>query len=178
MVLAGERLTLGASIGVALADGQCSPADLLRNADIAMYTAKRHNKGGYALYEAEMHARASKRLLLRSQLEVALEHDQFKLFFQPPVDGCPAGEPAPAPRAAPGGIEHQDRVSALTLLLATWGIFEVARLTDRRLHADHDSQRSEHQTHLTSQRGRDRGCRGDRRRRALRRRRIRQARRR
>jgi diguanylate cyclase (GGDEF)-like protein len=86
MLLAGERMTLAASIGVALADGHCSPADLLRNADLAMYTAKRDNKGGYALYEAEMHARASKRLQLRSQLEVALEQNQFELHFQPMVD--------------------------------------------------------------------------------------------
>jgi diguanylate cyclase (GGDEF)-like protein len=86
MLLAGERMTLAASIGVALADGHCVPADLLRNADLAMYTAKRDNKGGYALYEAEMHARASKRLQLRSQLEVALEENQFELHFQPLVD--------------------------------------------------------------------------------------------
>lgn len=86
MLLGGERMTLAASIGVALADGHCVPADLLRNADLAMYTAKRDNKGGYALYEAEMHARASKRLQLRSQLEVALEQNQFELHFQPLVD--------------------------------------------------------------------------------------------
>jgi diguanylate cyclase (GGDEF)-like protein len=85
MLLAGERMTLAASIGVALADGHCAPADLLRNADLAMYTAKRDHKGSYALYEAEMHARASKRLQLRSQLEVALEQDQFELHFQPMV---------------------------------------------------------------------------------------------
>jgi diguanylate cyclase (GGDEF)-like protein len=86
MALAGERMTLTASIGVALADGQCGPADLLRNADLAMYAAKRDNKGGYALYEAEMHARASKRLQLRSQLEVALEQNEFELHFQPLVE--------------------------------------------------------------------------------------------
>ncbi|HEX3616759.1 MAG TPA: bifunctional diguanylate cyclase/phosphodiesterase [Solirubrobacteraceae bacterium] len=86
MLLADERMTLAASIGVAIADGQCAPADLLRNADLAMYAAKRDNKGGYALYEAEMHARASKRLQLRSQLEVALEQEQFELHFQPLVE--------------------------------------------------------------------------------------------
>ncbi len=86
MLLSGERMTIAASIGVALADGHCTPADLLRNADLAMYTAKRDNKGGYALYEAEMHARASKRLQLRSQLEVALEDSQFELHFQPLVE--------------------------------------------------------------------------------------------
>ena len=85
MLLAGERVTLRASIGVALADGHSTPTDLLRNADLAMYTAKRDNKGGYALYEAEMHARASKRLQLRSQLEVALERQEFELHFQPVV---------------------------------------------------------------------------------------------
>lgn len=86
MLLGDERITLSASIGVAIADGRCAPADLLRNADLAMYTAKRDSKGGYALYEAEMHARASKRLQLRSQLEVALEQGQFALHFQPMVE--------------------------------------------------------------------------------------------
>ena len=86
MLLAGERMSLTASIGVALADERCAPADLLRNADLAMYTAKRDNKGGYALYETEMHARASKRLQLRSQLEVALERNEFELHFQPLVE--------------------------------------------------------------------------------------------
>lgn len=86
MLLAGERMTLGASIGVALADGPSSPADLLRNADVAMYVAKRDHKGGFAVYEAEMRARASKRLQLRSQLEVALDQEQFELYFQPVVE--------------------------------------------------------------------------------------------
>ncbi|HEX3804416.1 MAG TPA: EAL domain-containing protein [Solirubrobacteraceae bacterium] len=86
MLLAGERMTLGASIGIALADGHSSPENLLRNADLAMYVAKRDRKGGYAMYEADMHANASKRLQLRSQLEVALEHDQFELFFQPLIE--------------------------------------------------------------------------------------------
>ncbi len=85
MLLSGERMKLGASIGVALSDGQSSPENLLRNADLAMYAAKRDNKGGYAIFENEMHARASKRLQLRSQLETALERDQFEVFFQPLV---------------------------------------------------------------------------------------------
>jgi diguanylate cyclase (GGDEF)-like protein len=86
MLLAGERVTLGASIGVALSDGRSSPENLLRNADLAMYVAKRDRKGSYALFESDMHARASKRLQLRSQLEVALEQEQFELFFQPVVE--------------------------------------------------------------------------------------------
>jgi diguanylate cyclase (GGDEF)-like protein len=86
MLLAGERVTLGASIGVALSDGHSSPENLLRNADLAMYVAKRDRKGSYALFESDMHARASKRLQLRSQLEVALEEEQFELFFQPVVE--------------------------------------------------------------------------------------------
>src|ERR1700744_2037336 len=86
MLLAGERVTLGASIGVALSDGVSSPENLLRNADLAMYVAKRDRKGHYALFESDMHARASKRLQLRSQLEVALEEEQFELYFQPVVE--------------------------------------------------------------------------------------------
>lgn len=60
--------------------------DLLRNADLAMYTAKRDRKGTFALYNAEMHARASRRLQTRSQLAGALERGEFEMYFQPIVN--------------------------------------------------------------------------------------------
>jgi diguanylate cyclase (GGDEF)-like protein len=86
MLLGGERVTLGASIGVALADGRSSPEDLLRYADLAMYVSKRERKGGFAVYEADMHAKASTRLQLRTQLEGAMEREEFELFMQPIVE--------------------------------------------------------------------------------------------
>lgn len=84
--IGNERITLHCSIGVALDDGISSADELLRNADLAMYTAKRRRKGGYAIYEEAMHARASKRLQLRAHLEGALERDEFTLHYQPIVE--------------------------------------------------------------------------------------------
>ncbi len=81
-----KRITLHCSIGVALDDGVSSADELLRNADLAMYTAKRRHKGGYAIYEETMHVRASNRLQLRTQLEGALDRGEFKLHYQPIVE--------------------------------------------------------------------------------------------
>jgi predicted signal transduction protein with EAL and GGDEF domain len=63
MLLAGERVTLGASIGVALSDGVSSPENLLRNADLAMYVAKRDRKGHYALFAAPMNGDSMRAML-------------------------------------------------------------------------------------------------------------------
>jgi diguanylate cyclase (GGDEF)-like protein len=84
--IGNEWITLYCSIGVALDDGVSSADELLRNADLAMYTAKRRRKGGYAIYEEAMHVRASKRLQLRAHLEGALERDEFTLHYQPIVE--------------------------------------------------------------------------------------------
>ena len=58
---------------------------LLRNADVAMYMAKREGKGTYRLFEPEMHAGVLDRLELRADLQRALAQDQFELDFQPVV---------------------------------------------------------------------------------------------
>jgi diguanylate cyclase (GGDEF)-like protein/PAS domain S-box-containing protein len=75
------------SIGIAIVgDGEeSSPAELLRNADVAMYIAKRDGKGGYRVFEAAMHAEALERLELRADLQRAIDSDQFELVYQPVV---------------------------------------------------------------------------------------------
>ncbi len=60
--------------------------DMLRDADLAMYSAKRSGKGAWALFEADMHDDAGERLTLRSELHHALERDELTLHFQPIVD--------------------------------------------------------------------------------------------
>src|SRR5919199_1330344 len=92
----GKELTLRASLGIAMVEGN-GPADadeLLRNADAAMYIAKRDGKGGYRLFEPAMHEGVLARLELRADLQRALASDQFELHYQPVVrlgDGRPAG---------------------------------------------------------------------------------------
>ena len=85
---AGHReVTLGGSIGISVfAPGDARDADeLIRDADAAMYIAKRDGKGGYRLFEPAMHEGVLARLELRNDLQRALATDQFELHYQPVV---------------------------------------------------------------------------------------------
>ncbi len=74
------------SIGIAITDGElATPDELLRNADVAMYIAKRDGKGGYRLFQDSMHAEALERLEMRADLQRAVDSDQFELHYQPVV---------------------------------------------------------------------------------------------
>ena len=104
------------SIGIAITrDGAAStPAELLRNADVAMYIAKRDGKGGYRVFEESMHAEALERLELRADLQRAIDSDQFELVYQPVVRlerhdgvrrrGAAALAPPHARRDRPGSV--------------------------------------------------------------------------
>ncbi|HTU79431.1 MAG TPA: EAL domain-containing protein, partial [Solirubrobacteraceae bacterium] len=78
------RFTVGASIGIALA-GQTSAAELLREADIAMYRAKWDGKNRYAVFESGMQDTIQQRAELELDLRDALERDEFFLVYQPTV---------------------------------------------------------------------------------------------
>ncbi|MDQ1745832.1 MAG: hypothetical protein QOD07_95 [Frankiaceae bacterium] len=79
-------LAAGASVGLALADMDTSAADVLRNADLAMYEAKRDGGGRLADYRSGLHVAAVRRAELEAELRVALAEDQFVLHYQPIVD--------------------------------------------------------------------------------------------
>ena len=84
--VSGRDVFVGASIGVApgrSADGD--PEDLLSNADVAMYRAKRSGTGRTAVFEPQMHNEALERLNLQSHLQRALAHEEFWLQYQPLV---------------------------------------------------------------------------------------------
>jgi diguanylate cyclase (GGDEF)-like protein/PAS domain S-box-containing protein len=68
--------------------------DLIRNADIAMYTAKSAGKNRIETYEPQMHAAAMARLALRGDVERAWERSEFFVVYQPIVriaDGVSTG---------------------------------------------------------------------------------------
>ena len=79
-------VTVGLSIGVAQQVDDSTAETLLRDADLAMYAAKRNGKNRYELYEPHMHAGVLERLELNRQLEHALDRREFRLFFQPKFD--------------------------------------------------------------------------------------------
>nr|MDQ3957371.1 EAL domain-containing protein [Actinomycetota bacterium] len=83
----GSELFVHASIGISssLGDDVRSPDDLLRDADVAMYEAKRNGKGSYQLFEAGMQVAATERLRLKADLQRAVENDEFVLNYQPIV---------------------------------------------------------------------------------------------
>jgi diguanylate cyclase (GGDEF)-like protein/PAS domain S-box-containing protein len=84
--LSGNQVRVTASIGVASASADDTADDLLRNADMAMYAAKRHGKGRAATYESRMYADIRERLDLEAALRAAIEGNQLTLFYQPIVN--------------------------------------------------------------------------------------------
>jgi diguanylate cyclase (GGDEF)-like protein/PAS domain S-box-containing protein len=84
--LSGNQLRVTASIGVASANTDDRADDLLRNADMAMYAAKRRGKGRSATYESKMYADIRERLDLEAALRAAIENNQLTLFYQPIVN--------------------------------------------------------------------------------------------
>ena len=87
VVVSGQDCFVTASIGIALCpdDGQTA-ADLLRNADLAMYTAKDQGRNAAALYSPQLAAQGRVRLALESALHKALERQELVLHYQPKVD--------------------------------------------------------------------------------------------
>jgi diguanylate cyclase (GGDEF)-like protein/PAS domain S-box-containing protein len=94
--LDGHGLAIRASLGISVAEGgeKADADELIRNADAAMYIAKRDGKGGYRLFEPAMHERVVARFELRAELQRALERQEFELHYQPLVrlgDGAVTG---------------------------------------------------------------------------------------
>ncbi|HEX8101876.1 MAG TPA: EAL domain-containing protein [Solirubrobacteraceae bacterium] len=85
--VADAELNVRASIGVASSsDGVRRADDLVRNADLAMYRAKSQGKGCVMLFRPEMHSDAVQRHELKSELQRAVDEDQFVVLYQPVVD--------------------------------------------------------------------------------------------
>jgi diguanylate cyclase (GGDEF)-like protein/PAS domain S-box-containing protein len=85
--LPGQEIDVTASIGVATVPEHADNViDLIRNADAAMYHAKRQGRNCQVFYAPEMNAAAVERLLLKSKLRRALERNEFVLHYQPKVD--------------------------------------------------------------------------------------------
>jgi diguanylate cyclase (GGDEF)-like protein/PAS domain S-box-containing protein len=91
-----KELVVRSSLGISVVEGDAAPDadELIRNADAAMYIAKRDGKGGYRLFEPAMHEGVLARLELRADLQRAMSTDQLELHYQPVVrleDGAVCG---------------------------------------------------------------------------------------
>jgi diguanylate cyclase (GGDEF)-like protein len=80
----GTDLTLSTSIGVAFGDPRHETADeVLRDADAAMYRAKKGGRGRYEMFDESLQQIAVDVLRLEAELRTALQQDQFEPWFQP-----------------------------------------------------------------------------------------------
>jgi diguanylate cyclase (GGDEF)-like protein/PAS domain S-box-containing protein len=84
-VVEGRDIFVNASIGIATSDTARTPEELQRNADVAMYNAKAAGRGGFRMYETQMHDKAMARLELESGVRRALENEEFAVHYQPIV---------------------------------------------------------------------------------------------
>jgi diguanylate cyclase (GGDEF)-like protein/PAS domain S-box-containing protein len=85
ILVAGKELVVQASAGVASSSAHDGGGadEVMRNADVAMYQAKRMGPGNVAHYEASLYAEEVARLALRTELEAGIGRDELVLFYQP-----------------------------------------------------------------------------------------------
>jgi diguanylate cyclase (GGDEF)-like protein len=83
----GHDVTVGASVGIALAcPGDSNTENLIKSADLAMYSAKSDGRGTYRMFDPEMDAIAQARRVLERDMRNALALDGFGLFYQPLIN--------------------------------------------------------------------------------------------
>jgi diguanylate cyclase (GGDEF)-like protein len=81
-----RQVYISTSIGIALGKAnEADPTTLLRNADVALYEAKKQGKGRSSVFDWSMYSRARKRLELENELRRAIEKEELTLYYQPMV---------------------------------------------------------------------------------------------
>jgi diguanylate cyclase (GGDEF)-like protein len=85
--LKGHEIYISTSIGIVLSTLQGSrPEEYLRNADIALYAAKRNGKASYELFDTRMHTLAVERLALETDLRKAIKQAELVVYYQPIIN--------------------------------------------------------------------------------------------
>ena len=83
----GRDVGVGGSIGIAMSSDDVSdPRTLLRNADVAMYAAKRSGGAKHVVFAQDMHEATARRLTVEQELRDAVAHGELELHYQPIVD--------------------------------------------------------------------------------------------
>lgn len=90
--LGGQEVYSSASIGILHAsEAHRTAEDLMRDADTAMYQAKRSGKACYKIFNDEMHTAVKETLLLETDLRRAIENEQLEVYYQP-IYSLPEGD--------------------------------------------------------------------------------------
>jgi len=86
--LSSYDVSLGGSIGIALYPNDATfTDDLIKGADSAVFKAKAKGRNNYQFYTEDMQLAALRRLSLEHDLRIAIEEEQFQLYYQPQIDG-------------------------------------------------------------------------------------------
>jgi diguanylate cyclase (GGDEF)-like protein len=83
----GHQTAIGASVGIAVGPGDgLTPEELLRNADLALYRAKRDGRGTFRFFEPGMDLQMQARRIMEQDLRKALPAREFELYYQPIIN--------------------------------------------------------------------------------------------
>lgn len=87
VVIAGQALTISASVGIGMfPEDAADPASLAKCADMAMYGAKQSGRNAYAFYTAQMTDTALETLAIDRGLRTAISNGELELFYQPQIE--------------------------------------------------------------------------------------------
>ena len=88
-LLRGHEIFVSGSIGITIGNQiYKEAADLLRDADIAMYQAKVQGANSYKFFDVAMHKHVLQRLILETDLRKAIDHEDLTIRYQPIVRLC------------------------------------------------------------------------------------------
>jgi diguanylate cyclase (GGDEF)-like protein len=85
--LAGRDITIGTSIGIALAPADGTDASvLLKRADLALYRVKAQGRNNFCFFDVDMSQASDERLQMLSDMREALIRNEFEVYYQPVFD--------------------------------------------------------------------------------------------